>query len=39
VGVVRSRAAGDPALARALWERSEELTGVRFPLGPAGPTS
>jgi len=30
-GVPRSRDAIDPALARALWERSEELTGVRFP--------
>jgi len=30
-GVARSRDAIDPALARALWERSEELTGVRFP--------
>ena len=30
--VGRSRAALDPALARGLWERSEELTGVRFPL-------
>ena len=25
-----SKAAQDPALARALWERSEELTGIRF---------
>ncbi len=31
VSVGRSRPASDPALARALWERSEELTGVRFP--------
>jgi NAD(P)-dependent dehydrogenase (short-subunit alcohol dehydrogenase family) len=30
--VGRSQAAGDPALARALWERSEELTGTSFPL-------
>ena len=30
-GVARSRDAIDPALARGLWERSEELTGVRFP--------
>ena len=33
VAVGRSRDATDPALARALWERSEELSGVRFPLG------
>ncbi|KQW52957.1 oxidoreductase [Nocardioides sp. Root1257] len=31
-GVARSRAAVDPDLARGLWERSEEMTGVRFPL-------
>ena len=31
-GVGRSQAACDPELARGLWERSEELTGVRFPL-------
>lgn len=31
-GVGRSQAACDPKLARGLWERSEELTGVRFPL-------
>jgi len=31
-GVARSRDALDPDLARGLWERSEELTGVRFPL-------
>lgn len=31
-GVGRSQDACDPALARGLWERSEELTGVRFPL-------
>jgi len=30
--VGRSRAAQDTAAARALWERSEELTGVRFGL-------
>ena len=30
--VGRSRDAADPALARRLWARSEELTGVRFPL-------
>jgi NAD(P)-dependent dehydrogenase (short-subunit alcohol dehydrogenase family) len=30
-GVARSRDAVDPDLARGLWERSEELTGVRFP--------
>ena len=32
VAVGRSHAAGDPGLARALWERSEELSGVGFPL-------
>jgi NAD(P)-dependent dehydrogenase (short-subunit alcohol dehydrogenase family) len=32
--VGRSGRAGDAATARALWERSEELTGVRFPLSP-----
>jgi NAD(P)-dependent dehydrogenase (short-subunit alcohol dehydrogenase family) len=31
-GVGRSQAACDPELARGLWERSAELTGVRFPL-------
>jgi NAD(P)-dependent dehydrogenase (short-subunit alcohol dehydrogenase family) len=31
--VGRSRDAIDPDLARGLWERSEELTGVGFPLG------
>jgi NAD(P)-dependent dehydrogenase (short-subunit alcohol dehydrogenase family) len=30
--VGRSRAAADPELARALWGRSEELTGTTFPL-------
>lgn len=30
--VGRSRAAADPDLAAALWARSEELTGVSFPL-------
>ena len=30
--VGRSSDAGDPALARALWDRSEQLTGVSFPL-------
>ena len=30
--VGRSRSASDPALARALWSRSEELTGSSFPL-------
>jgi NAD(P)-dependent dehydrogenase (short-subunit alcohol dehydrogenase family) len=30
--VGRSRLASDPDLAKALWEMSEELTGVRFPL-------
>jgi NAD(P)-dependent dehydrogenase (short-subunit alcohol dehydrogenase family) len=37
--VGRSGAAQDAAVARRLWEVSEELTGVRFPLGtrtPAG---
>jgi NAD(P)-dependent dehydrogenase (short-subunit alcohol dehydrogenase family) len=33
--VGRSAAASDPETARRLWERSEELTGVRFPLEPA----
>ncbi|WP_121251626.1 oxidoreductase [Nocardioides ferulae] len=32
-GVGRSRAASDPDLAKALWVRSEALTGVGFPLG------
>ena len=32
VNVGRSRAASDPDLARALWVRSEELSGVSFPL-------
>jgi NAD(P)-dependent dehydrogenase (short-subunit alcohol dehydrogenase family) len=31
--VDRSNAARDPEVARHLWEVSEELTGVRFPLG------
>ncbi len=31
--VGRSKAAGDADVARRLWEVSEELTGVRFPLG------
>lgn len=30
--VGRSRAAADPELAKALWERSQELTGTSFPL-------
>ena len=30
--VGRSAAASDPELARALWTRSEELTGVRYPV-------
>jgi NAD(P)-dependent dehydrogenase (short-subunit alcohol dehydrogenase family) len=30
----RSSAAGDPELAKALWLRSEELSGVSFPLSP-----
>ena len=33
--VGRSSAAGDPDLARALWDRSEQLTGTSFPF-PAG---
>lgn len=33
VPVGRSQAAGDPALARALWDRSEELSGFGFGLG------
>ncbi len=32
VSVGRSRLASDPDLARALWAKSEELTGVTFPL-------
>jgi NAD(P)-dependent dehydrogenase (short-subunit alcohol dehydrogenase family) len=32
VYVGRSRAASDPDLAKALWARSEELSGVSFPL-------
>jgi NAD(P)-dependent dehydrogenase (short-subunit alcohol dehydrogenase family) len=32
VSVGRSRAASDPELARALWDRSEELSGITFPL-------
>jgi NAD(P)-dependent dehydrogenase (short-subunit alcohol dehydrogenase family) len=35
--VGRSGAASDAESARRLWERSEELTGVRFPLGVACP--
>jgi NAD(P)-dependent dehydrogenase (short-subunit alcohol dehydrogenase family) len=33
--VGRSAAAADPPTARALWDRSEALTGVAFPLSPA----
>jgi NAD(P)-dependent dehydrogenase (short-subunit alcohol dehydrogenase family) len=33
--VGRSDAAKDAAVARRLWDASEELTGVRFPLGVA----
>ena len=33
--VGRSDAARDAGVARKLWERSEQLTGVRFPLQPA----
>lgn len=32
VSVGRSRSASDPDLAKALWAKSEELSGVRFPL-------
>ena len=32
VVVGAQRAAGDPDLAKALWARSEELSGVSFPL-------
>jgi NAD(P)-dependent dehydrogenase (short-subunit alcohol dehydrogenase family) len=32
----RSRTAQDPDFARRLWAISEQLTGVRFPLEPAG---
>jgi len=34
--VGRSNAAQDTAVARRLWDVSEELTGVRFPLGATG---
>ncbi len=38
--VGRSAAASDPAAAARLWDASEELTGVRYPLAPArGPRS
>ena len=33
--VGRSNAASDAEVARRLWDVSEELTGVRFPLGTA----
>ena len=33
--IKRSSRASDPGLARDLWELSERLTGVRFPLRPA----
>ena len=33
VHVGRGRAAGDPDLAKALWARSEQLSGVSFPFG------
>jgi NAD(P)-dependent dehydrogenase (short-subunit alcohol dehydrogenase family) len=36
--VGRSAAAKDTAVARRLWEVSEELTGTRFPLGAAATT-
>ncbi len=35
--VGRSAAARDAEVARRLWERSEELTGVHFPLAPSTP--
>ena len=35
--VGRSAAAQDAEVARRLWERSEELTGVQFPLMPSTP--
>jgi NAD(P)-dependent dehydrogenase (short-subunit alcohol dehydrogenase family) len=35
--VGRSAAASDPDTARRLWELSEELTGVGFPLAPPAP--
>jgi NAD(P)-dependent dehydrogenase (short-subunit alcohol dehydrogenase family) len=35
--VGRSNAAKDALVARRLWEVSEQLTGVRFPLGAAAP--
>jgi NAD(P)-dependent dehydrogenase (short-subunit alcohol dehydrogenase family) len=35
--VGRSAAAQDAEVARRLWERSEELTGVHFPLTPSTP--
>jgi NAD(P)-dependent dehydrogenase (short-subunit alcohol dehydrogenase family) len=35
--VGRSKAAKDGAVARRLWEVSEELTGVSFPLGSGSP--
>lgn len=34
----RTRSAGDPVTARALWELSEQLTGVEFPLARAART-
>ena len=34
--VGRSKAAQDAEVARRLWEVSEELTGVRFPLAATG---
>ena len=37
IGVGRSRTAMDPDLARALWARSEELSGVGFGLEPLSP--
>ncbi len=37
--VGRSKAAQDTAVARRLWEVSEDLTGVRFPLGAAAPAA
>jgi NAD(P)-dependent dehydrogenase (short-subunit alcohol dehydrogenase family) len=38
VPVGRSEAAASPDLAKALWRRSEELTGTAFPLGDVTPS-
>jgi hypothetical protein len=37
--VKRSAAAEDMDVARRLWEASEQLTGVRFPLGAQPPSA